>query len=262
MSVLGKLPCGGRWPVNGSIGACVEVNESIRGRRLPATGVPWMASAVAPGPRYRVAKRVIDLAISLSALVCIAPLLGLVALLVKLDSKGPVFFVQDRIGYDPTTGKTRVFGCYKFRSMKHGADPSLHREHMAKLIRGQRTAPMNGRSYKLVRDPRITRVGAALRRTSLDELPQLINVIRGEMSIVGPRPAIPYEVELYEDWHRRRLQATPGITGWWQVRGRNQVTFDEAMRMDIYYVEHQSLSFDLKIMLLTPLAVLSGRGAG
>jgi lipopolysaccharide/colanic/teichoic acid biosynthesis glycosyltransferase len=120
----------------------------------------------------------------------------------------------------------------------------------------------DGASLKMAGDPRITRVGRLIRKTSLDELPQLFNVLRGEMSLVGPRPPLPYEVELYQDWHRRRLETLPGITGWWQVKGRNRVSFDEMVRMDLHYMERWSFWFDFHILLLTPWAVVSGRGAG
>jgi len=246
-----------------STGWCI-VNEYVGGGRSRGTvGVDRSAQAsAAPGRLYRLTKRAIDLLVSVVGLVVISPLMIVIAILIKSDSSGPVLFVQERVGYDPRTGRLKRFGCYKFRSMVDGADPRLHQMHMAKLIAGQAAAPPPGVSLKLAADPRITRVGRFLRRASLDELPQLINVVKGEMSIVGPRPALPYEVEMYKDWHRQRLMAVPGLTGWWQVRGRNQVCFDEAVRMDIYYVEHQSLWLDLQVVLLTPVAVVSGRGAG
>ncbi len=239
------------------------MHESVNGTSRVRFGTSWAVPVdLSPSPWYYVAKRAIDLAIALLALVTLAPLFAVVAVLIKLDSEGPVFFIQERVGYDPSTGAVTRFGCYKFRSMRNRADSALHRAHMARLIQGQQSTPAPGGTYKLQRDPRVTRVGHVLRRTSLDELPQLINVVRGEMSIVGPRPAVPYEVEMYQDWHRRRLLAVPGLTGWWQVFGRNQVVFDEAVRMDIYYVDNRSLWLDLKIILLTPWAIISGRGAG
>jgi lipopolysaccharide/colanic/teichoic acid biosynthesis glycosyltransferase len=146
--------------------------------------------------------------------------------------------------------------------MVHNADPTLHREHMARLIRENAMPPADGDSLKLAHDPRITRAGYVLRRTSLDELPQLINVLKGEMSLVGPRPAIPYEVANYSERHRQRLLAVPGLTGWWQVKGRNRVSFDESLSMDIYYIQNRCLVLDLKILMLTPWAVISGKGAG
>ncbi|MEP7359203.1 MAG: sugar transferase, partial [Anaerolineales bacterium] len=146
------------------------------------------------------------------------------------------------------------------------ADAALHREHVTRLIQQNvdpSEMPANGAaSLKLAVDPRVTRVGAIIRKTSLDELPQLFNVLRGDMSLVGPRPPIAYEVELYQDWHKRRLAAPPGMTGLWQVRGRNRVSFEEMVRMDLEYIEHQSLWLDLQLLAQTPLAVISGGGAG
>jgi len=225
--------------------------------------VPKSTAAVRQGERaYLYLKRCIDVALSLTALVALAPLLLIIAILVKLGSRGPVIFAQERIGYDPKTRSPRPFTFYKFRSMRQDADAEVHRVHVTNLIQ-KHTTPRPGQgTLKMVRDPRITRVGHILRDSSLDELPQLFNVLKGDMSIVGPRPALPYEVEIYEEWHRRRLLALPGITGWWQVVGRNRVSFDEMVRMDLDYIQHQSLGLDLKIMLLTPWAVISGKGAG
>jgi lipopolysaccharide/colanic/teichoic acid biosynthesis glycosyltransferase len=184
-----------------------------------------------------------------------------IALAIKLTSKGPVFFRQRRIGQFGTP-----FVFLKFRSMFLNNDPKIHREYVQQLISGkaapQPTTVNGGGAYKLTKDPRVTRVGAFLRRTSLDELPQLYNVLRGEMSLVGPRPAIPYEVEAYRPWHRRRvLHAKPGITGLWQVSGRSRVGFDEMVRLDVRYAMTRSFLLDLKILLMTPKAVLLGDGA-
>ncbi|HEX2986563.1 MAG TPA: sugar transferase [Chloroflexota bacterium] len=202
-------------------------------------------------------KRAADVVLSAVALLVLSPVLLALAILIKLHSPGPVLFRQTRVGKD---GKPFTF--LKFRSMRPNADVSIHRDHVAALIAGHDQAPTNGKSAKLERDPRITGIGRVLRKTSIDELPQLINVLRGEMSLVGPRPPIPYEVELYEEWYKRRFEALPGITGWWQVMGRNRVSFDDAMKLDIYYVDHMSLWFDLRILVLTPFAVLTGNGAG
>ena len=155
---------------------------------------------------------------------------------------------------------------YKFRTMCHSADPEIHRQYVQRFMQNQTPDGLsldgpNPPIFKLAQDPRVTRVGRLLRRTSLDELPQLINVLKGEMSLIGPRPALPYEVQEYQAWHKARLAALPGITGWWQVKGRSRVPFDEMVRMDIYYVEHRSLRLDLRILLLTPWAVISGEGA-
>ena len=228
---------------------------------LRSVAADHLAAAHA-GFLYLLIKRLLDVSICSLALLMLSPLLALIALAIKLNSPGPVIFAQDRVGYDPRQRVPRPFKFYKFRSMRHNADPAIHREHMARLIREKSAPAEAGASLKLAHDPRITCVGRLLRRTSLDELPQLINVLEGEMSLVGPRPAIPYEVANYSEWHRQRLQALPGVTGWWQVKGRNRVSFDESVRLDIYYVEHRSLMLDLKILLLTPWAVISGRGAG
>lgn len=216
-------------------------------------------------PRLRaldhVAKRVFDLAASTVGLVVISPLMALVATLIKIDSPGPVLFRQTRIGKNG-----QPFTFYKFRSMVPNADERVHQEYYRKLINGQAEAYSDGSQdggvLKMVNDSRITRFGRFLRKSSLDELPQLFNVLKGEMSLVGPRPPIPYEVEEYNEWHKRRLEAAPGITGLWQVRGRSRVSFDEMIQMDIEYIERQSLWLDLKILLLTPQAVISGKGAG
>ena len=190
-----------------------------------------------------------------------APLFLAIAVAIKLTSKGPVFFRQQRIGH---FGKPFVF--VKFRSMYLNNDPKIHLDYIRQLISGKaEKQPSNGNGkgvYKLTADPRVTRVGAFLRKTSLDELPQLINVLRGEMSLVGPRPPIPYEVDTYQTWHRRRvLEAKPGITGLWQVSGRSRVGFDEMVRLDVRYAMQRSFWLDLKILLLTPRAVILGDGA-
>jgi len=207
--------------------------------------------------RYLRIKRTTDVVLSVAALMILMPLLVTLALAIKLHSPGPVLFRQPRIGKD---GKPFTF--LKFRSMRVDADTAIHRAHMEQLIKNGSSTPANGKSAKMEKDPRITGLGRILRKTSLDELPQFINVLRGEMSLVGPRPPIPYEVELYQDWHKRRLEALPGITGWWQIKGRSRVSFDDMVRMDIYYIEHRSLWLDLKIIAMTPLAMLHGQGRG
>ena len=210
-----------------------------------------------PSSRYLRVKRIIDVVVAGLLLAILVLPFALLALAIKLHSPGPVLFRQTRVGKDG-----RLFTFLKFRSMRHNADTSIHREHMAALIRNHDLAPTDGKSAKMERDPRITGLGRILRKASLDELPQLINVLRGEMSLIGPRPCIPYEAELFQEWHRRRFAALPGITGWWQVKGRNRVSFDDAMRMDIYYVDHLSFWLDLQILIFTPFAVLTGKGAG
>jgi lipopolysaccharide/colanic/teichoic acid biosynthesis glycosyltransferase len=205
-----------------------------------------------------VVKRIVDVACSALLIALCAPLLVLIAILVKLTSRGPILFRQDRIGQ-----YGRRFTFLKFRSMRVDNDPTVHREYVTKLIAGEAervTASANGKGvYKLANDRRITRVGAFLRKTSLDELPQLINVLKGDMSLVGPRPPIPYELAAYQTWHRRRvLEVKPGITGLWQVTGRSRVKFDDMVRLDLRYATSWSLWLDLKILLRTPAAVIKG----
>ena len=206
----------------------------------------------------RILKRTFDLVVSALAILLLFPLWLLIALLIKLDSKGPVFYTQERVGMDG-----RLFLLYKFRTMKAGADPELHREYQKAFIAGRAEANLGDDSkptYKLLTDPRITRIGKFLRRTSLDEVPQLFNVLSGDMSVVGPRPPIPYEVEAYELWHRKRLDMKPGVTGLWQVSGRNRLPFEEMVRLDLFYIENWSLLLDLKIILRTGFVMLGGQG--
>jgi exopolysaccharide biosynthesis polyprenyl glycosylphosphotransferase len=203
-------------------------------------------------------KRAMDIAGSSLALILCAPVFMIIALIIKASSKGPVFFRQQRVGQH---GKCFTF--LKFRSMYIDNDPSAHKEYVKKLIAGEATRePSNGNGdgvYKLTNDKRITRVGKFLRRTSLDELPQFVNVLTGDMSLVGPRPAIPYEVTSYETWHRRRvLEVKPGITGLWQVNGRNRIKFDEMVRLDLQYAKQWSPWLDIKILMRTPRAVFRG----
>jgi exopolysaccharide biosynthesis polyprenyl glycosylphosphotransferase len=209
----------------------------------------------------RITKRAFDVVAAVLGLVVIAPILGLIALAIKLESRGPALYRQQRIGENGAP-----FTMLKFRSMQANADAGVHQAHVQRLIqqnlRPEQMEPGNGASLKMANDPRVTRVGAFLRKTSLDELPQLFNVLNGEMSLVGPRPPIAYEVALYQDWHMRRLAAPPGMTGLWQVHGRNRVSFDEMVRMDLEYIERQSLLLDLQLLVQTPLAVIHGRGAG
>jgi len=215
---------------------------------------------VRPIRTYRT-KRVLDLVTAAIGLTLAAPFALVVAVLIRLTSPGPVVFKQKRIGRD---GEEFLF--FKFRSMRMGCDDTSHREYIKLFIEGNEEGLRNYQKgkrkiYKMTCDDRVTTVGRFLRRTSLDEVPQLLNVLRGDMSMVGPRPHIPYEVDLYKDWHRRRLEGLPGITGWWQIHGRSRVTFDESVRMDIWYLEHQSLILDIRIMLRTVTKAIVGRGA-
>ena len=217
-----------------------------------------------PGKSKRgllIVKRFVDFASSALALILCSPLFLAIALAIKVSSKGPVLFRQQRVGQ-----YGQFFTFLKFRSMYVDNDHLVHQKYVTKLIASEADAESTnsdgGGVYKLQGDKRITRVGKDLRRTSLDELPQLINVLKGEMSLVGPRPAIPYELAAYQTWHRRRvLESKPGITGVWQVTGRSRVKFDEMVRMDLRYAMSWSPWLDLKIVLRTPLAVIRGSGA-
>ena len=206
----------------------------------------------------RIVKRTFDLIVAALTIALLLPLWVLIALLIKLDSKGPVFYTQERVGMDG-----RLFLLYKFRTMQAGADSQLHREYQHAFIAGRAEANLGNEqkpTYKLLSDPRITRIGKLLRRTSLDEVPQLLNVLTGDMSLVGPRPPIPYEVEAYELWHRKRLDMKPGLTGLWQVSGRNRLPFEEMVRLDLFYIENWSLLLDLKIILRTGFVMIGGEG--
>lgn len=220
--------------------------EEAAGQGEQTAGLPLMS------PRLRgwqlAAKRMIDVLVSLGALPVFVPLGLLAAIAVKLDSEGGVFYRQRRVGQ-----AGRPFTMYKFRSMYKNADGMLGD------LREKNEAA--GPVFKIRSDPRITRVGAFLRRTSLDELPQIINVLKGEMSLVGPRPPLPHEVENYNDYQRGRLAVKPGLTCLWQVRGRSNISFDQWVEMDLEYIHYQSLWLDFKILLKTIPAVLKGTGA-
>ncbi|MBV9354325.1 MAG: sugar transferase [Chloroflexi bacterium] len=215
-----------------------EVHE-LGGRRyigfMPVAAVSWV-------------KRAVDLVLVSFGLIVISPILVAIAIAIKLDTPGPVFYRQQRVGKDG-----RPFGIFKFRSMCQDA------EHRLETLLAQNEA--SGPLFKMRNDPRVTRVGAVLRRWSLDELPQLLNVLRGEMSLVGPRPPIPSEVAKYEDWQLGRLRAMPGVTGLWQVSGRSEVPFLDMVRLDLHYIRNWSIGLDLEILLRTIPAVLTNRGA-
>ena len=213
------------------------------------------------GSRYRsgIRKRIVDIIGAAFGIVIFSPFFLMIAILVKVTSRGPVFFGQERIGKD---GKP--FQMLKFRSMYTDNDDSLHREFVTRLIRGEireESGEPGEKIYKIRNDPRVTPIGRIIRKTSLDELPQFFNVLKGDMSLVGPRPALSYEVAQYDLWHCRRVSAKPGITGLWQVEGRSLTTFDGMVRMDIRYIERWSILLDLLIIIKTPFSLLSAKGA-
>jgi lipopolysaccharide/colanic/teichoic acid biosynthesis glycosyltransferase len=203
----------------------------------------------------RALKRFLDFSFAFLSVVILSPLFLLISALVVISSRGPAIYIQRRVGLDG-----RVFNFYKFRSMALDNDDSIHRDYCQKLVRGAWSQD-SGSSFKIKEDPRVTALGKFLRKTSLDELPQLFNVLKGEMSMVGPRPPIDYEVDHYQLWHKQRMHAMPGITGLWQVSGRSSVPFDEMVLLDIHYMEHWSLLLDLKIIFRTIPVVLFGIGA-
>jgi exopolysaccharide biosynthesis polyprenyl glycosylphosphotransferase len=193
-------------------------------------------------------KRTVDVAVSLLGLILLLPIFVLISVIIRLDSPGPPIFTQIRVGKGE-----RLFACFKFRSMRQGAEGDKQRL----MARNE----ADGVFFKMKEDPRITKVGRILRRLSLDELPQLLNVLMGHMSLVGPRPAIPAEVQRYQPWHKRRLEVAPGMTGLWQVSGRSELSFDEMVLLDLYYIENWSPVLDFQIMFRTLPQVLTGRGA-
>jgi lipopolysaccharide/colanic/teichoic acid biosynthesis glycosyltransferase len=199
-------------------------------------------------------KRLLDVVLACAMIVAASPVMLLTSLAIWVIDGRPVLFRQLRAGMNG-----RPFELLKFRTMRPTAGDESHRHYASQWIEEGRPFTNGGQVlFKIARDPRVTRLGAFLRRFSIDELPQIVNVLRGEMSIVGPRPAIPYEVEMYKDWHRRRLTTLPGVTGLWQVSGRNRLSFDEMVSLDIEYIEHWSLERDLQILVRTPIAVLRG----
>lgn len=202
------------------------------------------------------AKRIVDILAALVVGIAGAPLILFIAAAVKLSSRGPVLFRQVRLGKD---GVPFVF--YKFRTMHHDNDDSVHRSFCENFINGGMKKEDDSRVFKMVEDPRVTRLGALLRKTSLDELPQFWNVLRGEMSLVGPRPPISYEIEHYQDWHMDRLRVKPGLTGLWQVSGRSTVPFNEMVMLDLHYITHWSLALDFKIIWKTLPVMIRGEGA-
>jgi exopolysaccharide biosynthesis polyprenyl glycosylphosphotransferase len=226
--------------------------------RIAAPDFPESQTRTERATIYDWIKRGLDIIGSSILLALLAPLLVVIAVAVKLKSSGPVFFEQERMGQ-----KMKPFKMLKFRTMHANADHKLHHEYVTRFIQsGSNAQAGDARIFKLTNDPRVTPIGSFLRKTSLDELPQLLNVLRGDMSLVGPRPPLPYEVEQYKSWHCRRvLDAKPGITGLWQVTGRSRTTFDEMVRLDLRYARTCSIWTDIKILLATPAAVFSGKGA-
>jgi lipopolysaccharide/colanic/teichoic acid biosynthesis glycosyltransferase len=206
---------------------------------------------------YERTKRLLDILFSLLILIPLCVIIVIVAICIRLDTEGPIFFRQKRVGRNGNE-----FEMLKFRSMYVNNDDSCHRAAIAKYMSGQKLAESTtgDLSYKQVDDPRVTRIGRFLRKTSIDELPQFFNVLRGEMSLVGPRPPVPYEVENYDIYHKLRLSGKPGLTGPWQVYGRSRVTFIEMVEMDIAYLKRQALLEDLKLIALTVPVMIWGRG--
>jgi lipopolysaccharide/colanic/teichoic acid biosynthesis glycosyltransferase len=206
---------------------------------------------------YLRAKRVMDIAITLLLLPFCLLVMGIVALLIRLDSPGPILFRQKRVGQNGV-----AFDFLKFRSMYVDTNENVHREAIQQYMNGQKLNKQSasGNAYKIPNDHRITRVGKFIRKTSLDELPQFLNVLQGQMSLVGPRPPVPYEVQLYSEHDRLRLIGKPGLTGSWQVYGRSRVPFAEMVEMDITYLQSQSLLLDLKLIVLTVPVMLFARG--
>ena len=239
----------------------IDLKKNVETEDAPRRICQHLEPFSAPNKRVQLwFKRVVDLSGSILLLIALSPLMAIIAIAVKCGSRGPVLFRQTRVGQ---AGAHFTF--LKFRSMTVANDPSFHENYVKQFIRGTATKHTNEKGegvFKLTSDPRVTRVGKFLRKTSFDELPQFWNVLRGEMSLVGPRPPIPYEVECYDLWHQRRvLELKPGITGLWQVSGRSRIGFDDMVRLDLQYARTWSPWLDLKILLQTPLAMFGGDGA-
>jgi exopolysaccharide biosynthesis polyprenyl glycosylphosphotransferase len=205
---------------------------------------------------FQKAKYVIDAAAALVGIILTSPVLLTLALVIKLTSPGPIFYQAQAVGKGG-----RLFRMYKFRSMISGASKDIHKDYVSRMIRGEIIQDGSGKTLKITDDPRVTKIGKLMRRTSLDELPQLINVLKGEMSLVGPRPCLTYEYEIYKDWHKRRTAVRPGITGLWQVVGRSEVNFEDMILLDLYYIYNRSLELDLSILFETGFVVLRKKGA-
>jgi exopolysaccharide biosynthesis polyprenyl glycosylphosphotransferase len=216
--------------------------------RMGNTGRLWLANKL---------KHTLDAVLGLPILLALLPLFAVIGAAIKLSSPGPIFYVSARIGKNG-----REFPMYKFRSMYVNNDDRVHKDYVTKLIKGEITADSaGGQPLKIVNDPRVTRVGEVLRKWSLDELPQILNVIRGDMSLVGPRPCLPYEYEMYQEWYKKRNAVRPGITGLWQVAGRSEVDFEDAILLDLYYVYNRGVWMDVNILIETVGVVIGKRGA-
>jgi lipopolysaccharide/colanic/teichoic acid biosynthesis glycosyltransferase len=244
----------------GQLRSC-SIRVEVYSPQSESTSTSLVSTTTRPAERHLstvVAKRGLDIVGSALFLMAFSPVFLIISALVKLTSKGPVLFAQQRVGIDG-----RPFQMLKFRTMHLNADDSIHQRYMAEFIQSNRPSGADASvPFKIVDDQRVTRIGRFLRRSSLDEFPQFWNVLKGDMSLVGPRPPIPYEVARYKRWHRRRvLEAKPGITGLWQVAGRSRVTFDEMVRMDLRYAKNHSVLTDVAILLATPRAVILGKGA-
>jgi lipopolysaccharide/colanic/teichoic acid biosynthesis glycosyltransferase len=266
--------CSDAMPLKDSAGPRTVQNVELQSERAATVSTDGQEPGVVPlleanaNRSYFLCKRCLDVCLAGVILFLLVPVLLFIAVLIKLDSRGPVFFTHERVGAKrKNTGRETVwavtkFGMHKFRSMSANADSRVHEAYIRDFVAGRvQPSEESGGKFKLTNDPRVTRVGRMLRRTSLDELPQLFNVLKGQMSLVGPRPVPAYEVACYRNGEHKRLAALPWITCLWQVNGRCRVSFEEMIRMDLEYIRNASLWLDLRILLLTIPAVLWGRGA-
>jgi len=260
LSIIGSM----KIDVYGYPSQQAEIDELLNGSSRHQTVESQSGEAVTSDSQLDgslVLKRCLDIVGSLAALILFSPLILVISILIKLTSPGPILFKQERVGY-----KGKKFIIYKFRTMYHNEDAQIHKNFITDFIINGVPSNQEARDtdgvYKLKDDPRVTPLGRLLRRTSLDEIVQFVNVLKGDMSLVGPRPPIPYEVELYDLWHRRRfLTVKPGITGLWQIYARNITSFNDMVRLDLIYANNRSLVLDLKILMKTFGAVLSMKGA-
>ena len=239
--------------------AMTGVADVDNGFTASASAVGYQSQAVRRVSKYRRWKNLLDRVLAFCALVVLSPFMALLVVLIKLDSPGSAIHRREQIGENG-----RGFIAYKFRTMREGNDDREYKQYLVKYIRENAPYAVDDKGqgvYKVINDPRVTRFGSFLRRTNLDELPQPVNMLKGEMSLVGPRPDIPFAVTMYQDWHRERLNARPGITGLWQVRRRKSLSFEDMVQLDIEYINKQSLLLDIKIAILTVRTVLSRDGS-